>query len=321
MQSWSKLFRCRGLFFLVVLAVTAALTSSNATGQETTAPKAEIFAGYAWTDPGVNLRGQKVGSIPAGYGVSGTFNFGPYFGLTLDTGGHRGDRANIATRMGGPTVTFRSEHVWPFIHALGGLYRLAPAGLPPRNGAGFALGGGFDINLTPHWNVRLIEADYMWGHHNFFPTAVGSSGSPRVEPSGARLRTGIVYLFPGGPPPAPPTASCSAQPTEVMAGEPVQVTATPNFPKGRTLTYNWTSTGGKVTGKDQTASVDTAGLAAGSYTVTSQITDNKKNTAQCSANFTVKEPVKNPPTISCSANPSTVRSGDPSTITSTASSP
>ncbi|HUS18406.1 MAG TPA: OmpA family protein [Terriglobales bacterium] len=160
----------------------------------------------------------------------------------------------------------------------------------------------------------MFEASYQYAHHNFGPGL-------RVDNSGIRLRTGVVLKFGQmGPPPPPPTAACAAQPTEVMAGEPVSVTATPsNFNPKRSLTYSWTATGGKVSGSAATTSVDTADLQPGTYTVKSNITDGKKGMAECSATFTVRAP--RPPTISCSANPSTVKPGDSSTITSQGSSP
>ena len=49
------------------------------------------------------------------------------------------------------------------------------------------------------------------------------------------------------------------------------------------------------------------------------VTDNgkgkKQASASCTSSFVVKELPKHPPTISCSANPTTVKSGDTSTIT------
>jgi outer membrane protein OmpA-like peptidoglycan-associated protein len=94
-----------------------------------------------------------------------------------------------------------------------------------------------------------------------------------------------------------------------MAGEPVQITVQPSgFNPKRTLSYTYTATGGKVNGNGSTVNVDTAGLAPGSYTVTSNISDGKKGTASCNATFSVKQ--NQPPTISCSANPTTVRPGD-----------
>src|SRR5256885_5144714 len=109
-----------------------------------------------------------------------------------------------------------------------------------------------------------------------------------------------------------------------MQGEPVRVTATPsNFDPKHTLSYAWTTTGGKAAGDTATANVDTTGVAPGNYTATANIPDKKtsKNTASCSANFSVKEQPKNPPQISCSANPATVTAGSPSTISCTCSSP
>ena len=47
-----------------------------------------------------------------------------------------------------------------------------------------------------------------------------------------------------------------------MVGEPVTATVnTSNFNPKHTLTYTWSSTGGKITGKDTSATVDTNGIA------------------------------------------------------------
>ena len=143
--------------------------------------------------------------------------------------------------------------------------------------------------------------------------------------SGERLQGGLVVRLGGGAPPTPPTAACSAQPTAVLAGEPITVTvAGSGFNPKHTVTYDFKSTGGKVAPKDATASVDTTGMAPGSYTVTGTATDakmKKDNVASCTANFTINEPPKHPPVISCTATPATVRSGDAATVTAQASSP
>jgi hypothetical protein len=83
--------------------------------------------------------------------------------------------------------------------------------------------------------------------------------------------------------------------------------------------------GGQVTGKDTTAQIDTTNAAPGSYTVTAHVTDAKmktNNEASCSANYTIKPlPPKNPPTMSCSASPSSVQAGASVTVTCTCTSP
>jgi len=127
----------------------------------------------------------------------------------------------------------------------------------------------------------------------------------------------------GGKPPVPPTASCSVAPTEIWAGDPVTATiSTQNFNPKHTITYQWTSTGGKISGTGTTGNVDTTGLAPGNYTVGGTATDakeKKNNVASCNATFTVRQP--HPPQASCSANPDTVKAGDGSTVTVNAGSP
>ena len=66
------------------------------------------------------------------------------------------------------------------------------------------------------------------------------------------------------------------------------------------------------------------GVAGGNYTVTAKVTDpkmKKNGDATCTANYTVKEPPKDPPTLACSADPPTVQAGTPSTIGCTCTSP
>jgi hypothetical protein len=145
--------------------------------------------------------------------------------------------------------------------------------------------------------------------------------TPNTEIRGARLQTGLNFMFGGGAPPAAPSAACSLQPAEVFAGETVTVTANgSNFAPKRTVRYSWNGTGVKVTGSDSSTQIDTTGLQPGSYVVTANLNDGRKQGfASCSARFTVKEP--RPPVISCAANPERVRTGGASTIISTASSP
>ena len=135
--------------------------------------------------------------------------------------------------------------------------------------------GLFNYNLTPKIGVgvgwRYLDVDYRRGNHQFVYD---------VAQSGALA--GLYFNF-GGKPPVPPTASCSASPTEVYAGDPISPTiSTQNFNPKHTLTYKWNSTGGKVSGTGATGSVDTTGLAPGSYTITGTATDpkeKKNNTA------------------------------------------
>ncbi len=318
---------------LMALALfVIAFTSSALFAQEPPTPKVDVFAGYSWYHPGLRLGGINLGDDAKGFGIAPTYNFNKNVGLTIDGGGHFGSdglgQNQAGTIMIGPRFMWRQEHFAPFLHAMTGLHMLTidsavPGGVYNDKGIGVKVGGGFDIPLVKRVSLRLFEADYLWAHHNFYP----KTPTRNNDTSGAELRSGLVFNF-GGAPPLPPMAmSCSAaNPPAVMAGEPVSVTANvTNIPPKKTLTYDWKSTGGKVTANGTSAQIDTTGLAPGNYTVTATGNDPKPRKDQgpltCSANFTINEPPKHPPTASCSANPTTVRAGDPSTITVTAGNP
>jgi outer membrane protein OmpA-like peptidoglycan-associated protein/opacity protein-like surface antigen len=323
----------------MLLAMTAVLYmfATLAAAQEGPAPKWELYGGYSFFHPGADVHGQLPGALlpissrlevnPRGAGASLTYNFNHWFGLTLDTSTHWGSReAGLVKRIDdaafsnlsfGPKVTFRHEHISPFLEVLVGDHRLMPDAFHDIDKLGFMFGGGLDINLSRHVALRLIRADYVYSNYQYGASAV----TPRTEIRGLRLQAGLNFMFGGGEPPVPPSAACSVQPTEVFAGETVTATASgSNFNPKRTVTYNWNGTGVKVAGSDASVQIDTTGLQPGSYGVTANLSDGSKNgLATCSARFTVKEP--RPPVISCSANPASVPMGGTSTITSTASSP
>ncbi len=313
MQADTRNFLWRSFSIAMVLALGLATPMGWAQDEEV--PDWDIFVGYAWMEPGGNIAGTTIDEMPKGFGSTVTYNVDKYWGLSFDFGGNYGDNADVGTIMIGPRFSIRSDNrITPYGHALFGVHRLSPVGLGVSNGFGLAIGGGLDFSINKRFSWKIIEADYVWAHHNFAPL-------DRPNLAGARLRTGVVFKF-GGEAPIPPSASCTAEPSEVMAGEAVRVTATgANFAAGRTLTYTWTSTGGSVQGTGNAVSIDTAGLAPGSYTATAQISDGKKGAASCSASFSIKEPPRNPPRISCSANPTTVMSGDASTISCSCTSP
>src|SRR3954463_7729415 len=305
---------------LSVIVVLGLSMSAVAQMSEDLGPtKLDLFAGYSYMEPGGQIGGVNLKGMPAGWAVAPTYNFNRAFGLTFDASGHYGDNADAATIMVGPKLTLHMGRVAPFAEFLLGLHRLSPSGLNDNNAFGLMAGGGFDVRVARHLSLRLLQADYVFGKHSDAYPLPNTSNL-----NGARVQGGLVFHFGVNPPGAPPSAACSAQPTEVMQGEPVRVTATPsNFDPKHTLTYGWTTTGGKVAGDTATANIDTTGVAPGNYTASAKVTDSKssKNTASCSANCSVKETPKNAPQISCSANPATVTAGSPSAITCTCSSP
>ncbi|MHB8735470.1 MAG: PKD domain-containing protein, partial [Terriglobales bacterium] len=127
------------------------------------------------------------------------------------------------------------------------------------------------------------------------------------------------------PPPvvlAPPTPSlsCSADATTVAPGTMVHFTGTV-APTGYPYTYTWTSTGGKLEQSQNTATLDTTGLAPGVYSVSSHVDNGQGGFADCKTDVELREPVKNPPTVTASADPSSLLPGAASTLTAVCSSP
>jgi hypothetical protein len=320
----------------LLIALAATLISSPALAQSDSNPKYDVFVGYQWLHPG--------GTVPAafgdpnnpspfivpdmakGFGSAFTYNFDPHWGAEVDLGHNWGSSNYETTVSVGPRFIWRTDSANYFLHTLVSLNRVNVSGLNSSNGIGAILGGGMDLPIRKNIAFRLFEADYVWGRHNYADFAASDFPDLR-RPSfdGVRLRTGLVFSW-GGAPPVTPAASCSVQPSGVMVGEPITATvAASNFNPKHTVTYAWSGNGGQITGKDTTAQIDTNGVAPGSYTVTAHVTDakeKKNNEATCSANFTVKPlPPKNPPTMSLSANPSSLQAGGTVSLSASCTSP
>ena len=192
-------------------------------------------------------------------------------------------------------------------------------------GPSVTAGGGLDINLARVVSLRLFQVDYTYNNVDFGPYVpyTYKNQNPlggRAHLPGLQASAGLVWHAGNITPPPPVTYSCSANPTTVFPGEPVTVTGSAlNLNPKRTATYSWTSNGGAVNGSSSTVTV--SNKTAGSYTVNGHVTEGSRvgQSADCTASYTVQDFA--PPTISCSANPTTVNPGDSSTITASAVSP
>jgi outer membrane protein OmpA-like peptidoglycan-associated protein len=117
----------------------------------------------------------------------------------------------------------------------------------------------------------------------------------------------------------PPTVTCAVANATIKQDETTTVRANAVDPDGDTLTYSWSTTGGKVTGSDSTATFDATGVAPGKYTVTATVSDGKHQVS-CSSEITVIK--KNlPPTVTCAPESSTITVGESATVRATASDP
>jgi hypothetical protein len=325
------------------ISVAAQSASASKSPSETSPSRWDIFAGYSYLAPHgavntpINSSGATVTANYNAVNVGGIFSgavfFNRFVGLQAEFAEHQyGDSvagSNVGTKGnddgfwtvgGGIIFRFPTGNITPFIHGLVDAENISgPYHNPARWGPGLTAGGGMDYE-TPFFNhhlaIRLFQADYQYMHADF---GQGIEGG-RANIDAARLSAGIVIHAGSIAPPTPITESCSASPASVFPGDPVTVTAAAgNLDPKENAIYSWSGTG--VTGSATTATVATGSLAPGSYTAQGTVKEGKKGkeglkpweTASCSASFTVKE--FEPPTITCSANPATIKPGETSTIT------
>jgi outer membrane protein OmpA-like peptidoglycan-associated protein len=299
------------------------------------ASRVDIFAGYSYLAPHGSVTipgGANVGlpgpvsysSIDYGAIGSGTYYFNRFLGAQVEYSNHpdgRNDGASVASA--GLVARYPTEDITPFVHAEAGAVRLGgPFKQPYTWGPALTLGGGLDYGIGHHWGIRVFQADYQYYHVDFGPQFPFPTGG-RANVDAVRLSTGLLYRLGNITPPPPVTYQCAASPASVYPGDPVTVTGTPtNLNPKKNPTYSWTGSNGvKVTGDSNTATIDTHDLNPGSYTVTGHVAQGQKpgQFADCTATFEVKQ--FEPPTISCSANPTTIKPGDSATITAQGVSP
>jgi hypothetical protein len=337
---------------LVLVAVLAALVPAGLAAQDSSSQPSrwDIFAGYSYLAPSGTVQVPQAGgttqnfnydAVNLGGAFSGAYFFNRFVGVQAEYAEHEwgdsrypdnigthGNDDGFQTIAGGIIFRFPQDHFTPFVHALVGA---ALIGGPDFNankwGPDLTVGGGMDYDtplLNHHIAIRLFQADYEYMHADFGPQVFPPGG--RANINAARLSAGVVIHVGTLAPPPPITLACSANPQSVFPGDQITVTATAGGldPKDNVI-YTWSGSG--VTGNGNTATLATASLAPGQYTIQATVKEGKKGkeglkpweTATCSAGVTVKD--FEPPTISCSVNPTTIKPGDTATVTSVGVSP
>lgn len=328
--------KARSTLLVVVAAIgmTAVPASSvaQAVKAASTPPpelsRLDMYAGYGYIHPvNSDINNYFYQPINPSLVASTAAYFNRYFGIQVEGNFSRnGSNDSIYTAEVGPIFRYQKNRLVPFAHALGGTARLrGPAHQTGEWGWGATGGVGIDY-ILPIFNnrfaIRPIQADFHYAHVDFGPLGpdplvggVGQTFSYRLSAGGV-LRLGQIN------PPPPVQLGCSAQPANIFAGDPVTVTATPaNLNMRKKATYTWSTSGGQLSSTDAATTVTTAALPPGDYTVTGHVSEGiaPGQQASCTAEFRVH--AYEPPTLTCSANPSTVLPGDSVTITSIAGSP
>jgi outer membrane protein OmpA-like peptidoglycan-associated protein len=317
-------------------------------------PKIEWSLDYSFWRAMPTSRTNRMGYLHGG-STSVAYNFTNYLGLVGDFGGFDNNRITLFTPISsqtfnssgsaysflfGPRVSFRSKHdrFTPYIQALFGAVNASAVTisgcgslpicipLPSQTAFAEAFGAGIDIKITHHIAWRAFEGNYTLTR---FRDPV--SGSPLIPgyQKNVRFSSGIVFRF-GGEAAAPPAAprlplaaSCSIDKDSIYAGSgdlvAVHVRAD-NF-DSNPLTYSWSASEGSIDGTGFDVRWNSADRGPGTYTFKAHVDNGRNGVAECSVNVRVQPRPNRPPTMTCSADQSSVTVGQPVMITASASDP
>jgi len=309
------------------------------------ASRIDVFTGYSYLGPnskidtpargGTGVFEQRYSSVEYGAIGSIAYYFNRHLGAQVEYANHpNGDNDGFQTAEGGIIVRYPTDEgiTW-FAHGLAGAARVGGPNIPAPGGGdvywhpytwgpGLTVGGGLDYDF-PFWNhrlsLRLFQVDYEYMHADFGPQPVYGG---RANINTPRVSAGLLWHFGNITPPPPLQYACVVNPASVFPGEQVTITGTAtNLNPKKAPAYSWSGQGVTVGGTAATSTVDTGSLQPGTYTITGHVTQGQKvgQSADCTTQFTVKQ--FEPPTIACTANPSTVRPGESSTITCNGVSP
>jgi opacity protein-like surface antigen len=316
-------------------------------GMNRDAPRVELFLGYSYLHAMPASNENRMVWLNGG-STSIAFNYNRYLGLVGDFGGfadsetklNTGSTSSVVdsdgrvyTYLVGPRVSFRNRtRITPFAQVLfGGMHAsevllsncsgVGCTPLPKENKFAMTAGGGLDIGVSRHFAIRLVQAEYMMTSFENLGTGADA------RQNDMRLSSGIVFRFGGRSAPAVPALgplaySCTVTPSVAYPGDTIAVSGTAlNLNPAKTAVYTWSADGGTVVGVSDTAKIDTTNVAVGAYTLKGHVSEGDKpgENADCTVPYVVK--AYEPPTVSCTASPVTVFSGDPSTITAIGISP
>jgi len=335
---------CRTLVLIAATCVTPLFCAAQAASAGSRLPgtsSVDIFGGYSYLRPvSSDIYGVEYTPLPAGFASSVTGYFSNSFGIQAEYSRFFNDPDYcFSTAQVGLVYRHPLGRLVPFAHLLGGGTQVGPS--YQHNGAsnactwGWGGIGGLGIDyvlpapaLHNHLAIRPIEADFVYTNVNFgTQSPAGSYTGGVAQITAYRLSAGFVIRLGDNTPNLPASYGCELQPVSVYPGDPITVTGSVlNLEQSKKLTptYTWTTTGGKLAraaNEANGANIATNGLAAGEYTVQGTVTEGSQPNqhAECSASFRVT--AYDPPTVACSANPTTIQPGGITTITASGRSP
>ena len=117
----------------------------------------------------------------------------------------------------------------------------------------------------------------------------------------------IEAFVPPPPPPPPaannnPTVNCEIERSVILPGESVRVRANASDADGDTLTYEWSTTAGRIVGSGASVTFESTGMAPGaSATITVRVSDGRGGSATSTCSLRIRSEERKPEAITCTS--------------------
>jgi len=177
----------RTVVFLLLILLVVMAASAFSLGQ--VAPRWEVFGGYSYRNFDSTTIGFANRSNLNGWNAEPSFNLSTSWSVAADVSGQYGSQLTLYNFMIGPQYSWRREKSKFFVHGFfGKAQNTFNIKTSTRNGfesvgRAVAVGGGYDLDLTPRFTFRAVQADYV-NTHTF-----------GVSQNDIRVSIGLVFHF------------------------------------------------------------------------------------------------------------------------------
>jgi outer membrane protein OmpA-like peptidoglycan-associated protein len=149
---------------------------------------------------------------------------------------------------------------------------------------------GFFIRPAISWNLNFDDRGLNSSSKSWTGRHISIGWHP-----GFACREIETYVPPPPPPPPAanqnPTAVCEIERSEILPGESVRVRANASDPDGDTLTYEWSTSAGRIVGSGASVTFESTGMAPGSSaTITLRVSDGRGGSATTTCSVRLRAP-------------------------------
>ncbi len=187
----------KGKFLLSVVALLLPVSMMGQTAKPAAAPdfsRYEAFGGFAYS----SANQVKGSSALLGFNAGANAKLKKWFGGTVDFGDYLKTATStthasptVTTFLAGPEVYIPADNLTGFFHVMFGGAHTGNVGAKPDISFAYAVGGGFEYNVSKRWAVRA-SGDGIVSSFVLDPTNEGFSPHSRVNP---RATFGAAYHF------------------------------------------------------------------------------------------------------------------------------